>query len=212
MLVHAPWVTSTFDLFYTYRRGRKPMVQFFPQLATLPHQDPKYIVFETQLMKLFQTCLSCLSGNVTISKKVTGTHLKIRRECVSCGTSFEWESQPYYAATPAGNILLSASTLFAGASPTKVIRILKFFGVATITKRTFFRHQSKVLQPVIEKVWRTHQESILTRLRDLGSPLIIAGDGRADSPGHSAKYGAYTGIELKINKIVDIQLVQVFFG
>ena len=37
---------------------------------------------------------------------------------------------------------------------------------------------------------------------------MLAGDGRADSPGHSAKYGSYTLIELS-NKVVDFQLVQV---
>uniref|UniRef100_A0AAV2LZS8 Uncharacterized protein n=1 Tax=Knipowitschia caucasica TaxID=637954 RepID=A0AAV2LZS8_KNICA len=31
---------------------------------------------------------------------------------------------------------------------------------------------------------------------------------RADSPGHSAKYGSYTMMDLKSNKVVDIQLVQ----
>ena len=42
-----------------------------------------------------------------------------------------------------------------------------------------------------------------------GKPLILAGDGRADSPGHSAKYGSYTVIELTCNKVVDFKLVQV---
>ena len=39
--------------------------------------------------------------------------------------------------------------------------------------------------------------------------MTIGGDGRADSPGHTAKYGMYTAIELEVNKIIDIQLVQV---
>ena len=34
---------------------------------------------------------------------------------------------------------------------------------------------------------------------------MIGGDGRADSPGHSAKFGAYTAMELRV---IDIQLVQ----
>uniref|UniRef100_A0AAV2JS75 Uncharacterized protein n=1 Tax=Knipowitschia caucasica TaxID=637954 RepID=A0AAV2JS75_KNICA len=31
---------------------------------------------------------------------------------------------------------------------------------------------------------------------------------RADSPGHSAKYGSYTLMELESEKVLDIQLVQ----
>jgi Transposase len=38
--------------------------------------------------------------------------------------------------------------------------------------------------------------------------IVIGGDGRADSPGHSAKFGSYTTMELRLNKVIDIQLVQ----
>lgn len=32
---------------------------------------------------------------------------------------------------------------------------------------------------------------------------------RSDSPGHCAKYGTYSLIEERLNKVVDLQLVQV---
>ncbi|XP_034074062.1 uncharacterized protein LOC117547417 isoform X1 [Gymnodraco acuticeps] len=38
--------------------------------------------------------------------------------------------------------------------------------------------------------------------------VIVGGDMRADSPGHSAKFGSYTMMDLKNNKVVDLQLVQ----
>lgn len=38
-----------------------------------------------------------------------------------------------------------------------------------------------------------------------GEPLVLGGDGRADSPGHCAKYGS---IDLEQGIVVDIQLVQ----
>ena len=37
---------------------------------------------------------------------------------------------------------------------------------------------------------------------------ILGGDGRADSPGHCAKYGSYTMLELTSNLVVDVQFVQ----
>lgn len=43
-------------------------------------------------------------------------------------------------------------------------------------------------------------------------PLIIGGDGRADSPGHSAKYGTYSVLYLRSGKVMDVQLVQVRIG
>ena len=40
--------------------------------------------------------------------------------------------------------------------------------------------------------------------------LALSGDGRADSPGHSAKYGSYTVMEMSCNKVLDFKLVQVY--
>ena len=42
-----------------------------------------------------------------------------------------------------------------------------------------------------------------------GTSLSVGGDGRADSPGHSAKYGSYGLIDLDTNKVIHVQLVQV---
>ena len=39
--------------------------------------------------------------------------------------------------------------------------------------------------------------------------MTLAGDGRCDSPGHSAKYGTYTVLDVKSNKIVDFKVVSV---
>ena len=39
--------------------------------------------------------------------------------------------------------------------------------------------------------------------------LVLGGDGRCDSPGFSAKYGAYSFMELEYNAILNIELVQV---
>ena len=58
-------------------------------------------------------------------------------------------------------------------------------------------------------VWETKQSALLAQCRAVGAPLTIGGDGRADSPGHSAKYGSYGIIDLTTNKVFDMQLVQV---
>ena len=46
-------------------------------------------------------------------------------------------------------------------------------------------------------------------LTDAKEALVLGGDGRAASPGHSAKYGSYLVIDLKQSKVVDIKLLQV---
>ena len=50
---------------------------------------------------------------------------------------------------------------------------------------------------------------MIEELKTEKKKLMVGGDGRADSPGHSAKYGTYSLLELLCNKIVDFQLVRV---
>ena len=50
---------------------------------------------------------------------------------------------------------------------------------------------------------------LFSELTERQSPIVVTGDGRADSPGHSAKYGSYSLLELNCNKIIDMKLVQV---
>ena len=92
----------------------------------------------------------------------------------------------------------------------QMLRILDHLGCASISLRTYFNHQHSYLQPTIFSVWHRHQFSLLTRLKNARKKLIVGGDGRADSPGHSAKYGSYTIMELEEhNMVLDMQLVQV---
>ena len=42
-----------------------------------------------------------------------------------------------------------------------------------------------------------------------GKALTLGGDGKADTPGHSAKYGSYGLLDLDLMLVVHIELVQV---
>jgi len=111
---------------------------------------------------------------------------------------------------PAGNLLLSGAILFAGCHPVQTLRMLDHLRVATISPSTFFRQQSKYLQPTVIKVWKKEQDSLVEEIKaNHGGKVILAGDGRSDSPGHCAKFGSYTVIEQQLNKVLDIQVVQV---
>ena len=135
--------------------------------------------------------------------------LNVIQHWSKCFYTFKWDSQPVIKDIPAGNILLSAAILFSGSLPAKVSQVLRIYGCASISYRTYFRHQGSFLQPAICTVWKKHQADLFKQLRREKRPLIIGGDGRADSPGHSAKFGSYTVMELKKKVIIDIQLVQV---
>ncbi|KAH7953716.1 hypothetical protein HPB49_011610 [Dermacentor silvarum] len=57
------------------------------------------------------------------------------------------------------------------------------------------------------QVWDEDQETLLTELRD--TSLQLCGDGRCDSPGHSAKFLTYSFLCPEKGKIVHTEQVQV---
>ena len=170
-----------------------------------------YFVFWTALLELFTLCCCthCASKNIVSHRKEIGTMIIVKFSCKDCNADFLWRSQPYYGGIPAGNILMSSSVLFAGATITKFLRVLKHMGVAAISARTFFRHQSQILCDALKQVWNDRQTWMLCGLQ-LNANVVCGGDGRADTPGHSAKYGTYTLIELTEKAVIDIQIVQVY--
>ena len=105
-----------------------------------------------------------------------------------------------YKDRPAGNILLSAAMLFTGSTPTKILCLLNCLQVACFTDQTFHNHHSEFLKSAVISVWKHKQLQLLAECASWDSPLTIGGDGRADSPGHSAKYGSYGIIDLSTNR------------
>ena len=103
-------------------------------------KETKFLVcfFSLDGAELLASCSRCLAP-CTLSTTVIGTFLSVKQLCTSCGHLRTWNSQPCIGkgALPAGNILLSASILYAGASPTQVLRVLEFLSVPTITQRSF---------------------------------------------------------------------------
>ena len=94
------------------------------------------------------------------------------------------------------NSLLSFTILVAGAFISKTLC------------KDILRHQRDFLFPIVlhcREIYRTNLVKELKPLKD----VVWTGDGRFDSMGHSAKYGAYTMLCTTIMKIVHFQVVQV---
>ncbi|KAI8510666.1 hypothetical protein Bbelb_115820 [Branchiostoma belcheri] len=175
-----------------------------------PPKHGVFLVFWACLADLITTwfsCPECTCRKLSYECREVGTLLKVALTCSNCKYRGKWKSQPFYGRTAAGNILLSAAILFSGASVTKVLWVLSHMGVAVICARSFFRHQEKILFTAVERIWREMQVGMLYVLQS-ESPIVCGGDGRADSPGHCAKYGSYTLMELNQRKVIDVQLVQ----
>ena len=171
-------------------------------------QEPKGIVFLSQLLLLFQHCHYCLSSKPNISVAQTGTMMTVSSFCKSCRQTQIWKSQPYiFGRFPAGNILLSCAIICAGASVQKVLLVFKHMGLLVYHKPTYYYHQRHLLFPTIVAFWRRHQAQIIGDLKH--KEVVLAGDGRHDSMGHSAKYCTYTIFCCTVGLIVHIVLVQV---
>ncbi|XP_055884447.1 uncharacterized protein LOC129926168 [Biomphalaria glabrata] len=177
-----------------------------PNEIALQHER-KYMVFKSALEKLFTSCSSCGCVVKAIFLE-NGTCVNISQLCSECGYHREWSSQPKIHQTPVGNLLLSAATLFTGCLVGQTMQFLDALNLARISESTFFKHQKDYLHATVENVFSKEQQDIINHVKIANLNLNLAGDGRSDSPGHSAKYGAYSVLECQINKVLDIQIVQ----
>ncbi|XP_015259484.1 PREDICTED: uncharacterized protein LOC107104080 [Cyprinodon variegatus] len=177
------------------------------QLFTSPvtsYGDAKYIVFEQCLFSLFEKCPVCRRA-CTVLPRRRGSFLAIDQQCPHCRFFRQWKSQPVIGSTPVGDLQLSAAVYFCGASFSKMKKMFDAMQLRTHSYDAFRRHARTYLEPAIIHSWNEWQS---TKLRTLSQENSVTLDMRADSPGHSAKYGSYTMMDVKTNEIVDIQLVQ----
>ena len=74
---------------------------------------------------------------------------------------------------------------------------------------TFLNHQKSDLVPSIGNVWLNYQQDYIRDVKEAARSVVVGGDGRTDTPGHSVKFGSYNVLDLDESNVVDIQLVQV---
>ena len=109
--------------------------------------------------------------------------------------------QKIYATT----VLLAASVIVTGNNFEKLHMLMKFLNVDFVSESTFSRIQSNCLTPVVKELWKAMKEKVWEVLTD--NELALAGDGRNDLPGHSAKYCVNTLMEHYLDIIVDLKVV-----
>ncbi|XP_077091352.1 uncharacterized protein LOC143742375 [Siphateles boraxobius] len=173
-----------------------------------PIQDiVKYVVYEDCLLALFHDCPIC-QRTCELEKYVRGTFLSIRQKCPFCDYSRQWKSQPIIGSTPAGNLQLSAAVHFTGTSFRQISKVLSALKVCNIVESTYFLHASSFMEPCVFAVWKRTQADLIQETKSRPGGAELGGDMRADSPGHCAKYGSYSMMDLNTGKIIDVQLVQ----
>ncbi|XP_012712054.2 uncharacterized protein LOC105920934 [Fundulus heteroclitus] len=169
------------------------------------HEDLKFIVFEKCLLELFKHCPVC-ARVCDVMPQRRGTLFAVRQRCPHCQYFRQWRSQPCSGSIPLGNLQLAASIYFTGSSYTQLQKVFRAMKIATFGYRTFRRYARTYLEPAVICKWKKEQDEVLEFLSP--NKVMLGGDMRAESPGHSAKYGSYTLMNLESNKVIDIQLVK----
>ena len=175
-------------------------------------QQSRAIVDVDLVLQLFQN--SCqvhlCTGQCTVgSWKADGGTLKITWGCLN-GHFGVWSSskvlckkkeQKIYTNT----IMIAAGIFITGNSYEKFSLFCKFLGLASVSTSTFMRIQQKYVVPEVESFWKDMKASIWKIFN--GESIVLCGDGRNDSPGHSAKYYVYVLMKQFVSVVVDIDVV-----
>ena len=104
-------------------------------------------------------------------------------------------------------VLAAAAVLISGNNFEKIQMLMNFANIDFISEATFNRVQSFHAIPAIQELWQQMKLKIWEVMK--GQPLVLSGDGRNDSPGHSAKNLVYTIMEHVLNVIMDVEIVDV---
>ena len=179
----------------------------------MEHGKQKRAIIDVDLiLQLFQNnCqIHLCTGQCSVASfEAVGGVLKITWEC-SNGHSGVWTSskvlckkkgQDVYSNT----MMIAAAIFITGNSYEKFSLLCKFLRLSSVSKSTFMRIQKKYIIPEIKKFWKDMKASVWKIFK--GESIILCGDGRNDSPGHSAKYCVYVLMEQFVSVVVDIDVV-----
>ena len=169
-----------------------------------------YLVSHCCLLQLLPRCPDCSRCCAVEEVNRTGTMTTFRQQCFRCDFKRSWSTQPMMTNIPAGNLSLPAAMAISAASAAKVLyRLLSFMNIPAYHISTYINHCRLFIYPTVYHFWLRHQNHLLHTLAGMAGGLQLAVDASSDRPGHSAKYTSYTMMATRLNKVVDIQLVQV---
>lgn len=174
---------------------------------------------EMLLELIGETCVTAVNtGDTTIvcGDKVTynvtscGSRVEIVWKCKK-GHCKKWESSEVLVTKRSSNIYLNdslqaAAIIISGNNYEKFSLLAKALNLNLISVSTFNRFQKHCAEPVVRDIWQK-MNSLIQKILNHYDEICLCGDGRNDSPGHSARYCVYTLMEHATNVIVDFEVV-----
>ncbi|XP_067844712.1 uncharacterized protein [Heptranchias perlo] len=114
---------------------------------------------------------------------------------------------PCFKGCSSSNLQLAASILISGNNYRKIALLFKFMGLGCISSSEFYKVQRLYAAPAIVQHWKSMQDKLFKNCE--GENVILCGDGRNDSAGHSAQYCTYTFSHHTRKHILNIDVVDV---
>lgn len=162
------------------------------------HSRMRVIVSINKLLKLSTDTCALEIGGKACGEVLCVTQDVITRKCKN-GHSQKWISSEVLGAKHNSDFylndyLLAAVIIISGNNYGKFALLCKALGLSIISSNTFTRFQKHCPAPVISDVWNKMNGPIVDILKQY-EEICLCGDGRNDSPGHSARYCVYTLME-----------------
>ena len=154
------------------------------------------LAYEESIRLLLKFCPVCGAAVIeeTLCIWYDGTMLLAKGSCLH-DCAFSWTSQPTVSShrnrCGKGNFELAASIMVCGGTFTLIKEIANCMGLGMFSHTTYDTIQRDFVAPVVFSSWHRQQTVLLQELSICAS-VRLAGDGRSDSPGFSAKYTTYT--------------------
>lgn len=145
-------------------------------------KERKWMVNESNLMELFSRCHQCGVSVIDTKKTTVGSLIRVQWEC-SSGHKGTWSSCDEARGMPTNNLLVSACTLFTGATYSDIADWASLLNLQIPKKSSYYAMQSSYLIPVIDFAYKEHQAKRMEHLRMqnvLQKVVHLSGDGRSD--------------------------------
>lgn len=102
--------------------------------------------------------------------------------------------------------LLPIAIVLSGNNFAKFALFCKVLNLSNVHKSNFCSFQTKCALPVVKDVW-LKMKGLVTKILKGYKEICLCGDGRNDSPGHSARYCVYTLMEHVTKAVVDLEVI-----
>lgn len=180
-------------------RSHDEINQLINDHPAMVYLNPLVALAETKVPRICSV-REC-EAEVEILSEVVSSAVYLRWVCTNNHEVHKWCSQPLLnRRVHSGDVLLSAALLASGNNFQKIALFAKFLKLPILSSSSFVKIQRTYVTPSIEEIWTNHQNEIFEEFR--GKDIVVLGDGRMDSPGHSAQYCTYTFMENETHKIL----------